>query len=80
MNTLSQQFNDQANWNAFIWPLYMLLILDDIERKNKRRRKRIAKLQRLFHEAAMAQSREQYHRQVQARHPQPQYRVTSPGF
>lgn len=80
MNTLSQQFNDQANWNISIWPLYLLLILDDIERKDKRRRKNIAKLQRTFHENSVKQSREQYQRQVQARYPQPLYRVTSPGF
>ena len=85
MNTLSQQFNDQANWNISMLSLYMLIIIDDIERRKKRRRKRLARLQRSFQETATAHSREQYQRQVQAPHfrytgPQPQYRVASPGF
>lgn len=81
MNTLSSQFNAYAQWEASLWPLYILVLIDEPERRKERqRRRRLSKLQRGFQEASEKQSREQYQRQVQARHPQPQYRVTSPGF
>lgn len=77
MNTLTQQFNDQANWSIFIAPLFALLILDDIERRKKRRRAFVSKLQRNFQEASVQKSREQYQRQVQDRHLQP-HRLPAP--
>lgn len=81
MNILSQQFNEEANRNISMWSLYaLIIIIDDMERRKKRHCAFVSKLQRGFQEASVKQSREQYQRQVQARYPQPQYRVTSPGF
>jgi hypothetical protein len=68
MNTLNQQFNDQANWNISMLSLYMLIILDDIERRQKRHHAFVSKLQRGFQEASVQQSREQYCRQIADTH------------
>tara|TARA_B100000965_G_scaffold398190_1_gene415935 strand:- start:995 stop:1225 length:231 start_codon:yes stop_codon:yes gene_type:complete len=70
MNTLTQQFNDQANWNILFWSLFALMVLNDIERGEKRRRAFVSKLQRGFNETSKAQSQEQYQRQV-ASQPRP---------
>lgn len=78
MNTLSQQFNDQANWSIFIAPLFALLILDDIERRKKRRRAFVSELQRNFQETSVRQSREQYRRQIVESHAMPKFCMTGP--
>ena len=56
MNSLTDNFNQQANWYIFILPLWVLLILDDIERRNKRR-KRILSLKNAFNDAAIKKPR-----------------------
>lgn len=79
MDPLRQEFNTlAADWSIRITPLLTLLILDDIARRETRRRKRSERLDRQFNALSLTQSREQYQRQVQA--PQPQYRLTSPNF
>jgi len=64
MDSLKQQFNASAYWSLYIAPLLTLLILDDIARRETRRRKRISTLQSAFHERTVTQSRNQYRRQV----------------
>jgi hypothetical protein len=64
MNSLTTQFNASANWSIFIAPLFMMLVLDDIARRETRRRKRISRLERIFNEKAMVQSHNRYRRQV----------------
>ena len=68
MDSLTEHFNRQAYDNIFLIPLWILLILDICEKRDKKRRKRILKLDREFNEKAMKQSRDSYRRQVAARY------------
>lgn len=76
MDSLTEHFNRQAYDNIFLIPLWILLILDIGEKRDKKRRKRILKLDREFNEKAMKQSRNRYRRQVAAR----SYRPPTPRF
>lgn len=69
MDPLRQEFNAHADWSIFIAPLLMLLILDDIARRETRRRKRIDRLDRQFNAISLTQSRQQYASQVAAPRP-----------
>ena len=62
MNTLSQQFNKQTNWNISMLSLYMLIIIDDIERREMCRKERISKMQSEFWVASMKETRDDYYR------------------
>ena len=66
MDSLTEHFNRQAYDNIFLIPLWILLILDIGEKRDKKRRKRILKLDREFNAKAMKQSRNRYRRQVAA--------------
>lgn len=74
MNTLSQQFNAQAfnpeaHWSLYIAPLFMLLILDDIARRETRRRRQLARIDHVFNARALQRSQARYHRQISDAHP-----------
>lgn len=62
MDSLSETFNSNFHINMII--LWGLLILDIGEKQDKRRHKRILKLDREFNAKAMKQSRNRYRRQV----------------
>ena len=62
MDSLTEHFNRQAN--ILLIPLWILLILDIGEKRDKKRRKRILRLDREFNAKAMKQSRDRYRRQV----------------
>ena len=64
MDSLTEHFNRQAYDNIFLIPLWILLILDIGEKRDKKRRKRILRLDREFNAKAMKQSRNRYRRQV----------------
>lgn len=66
MDPLRQEFNAQANWSINIAPLLMLLIMDDFNRRETRRRKRIDRLERQFNAMSLAESRQQYAKQIAA--------------
>ena len=76
MDSLTEHFNRQAYDNISLIPLWILLILDIGEKRDKKRRKRILKLDREFNATAMKQSRNRYRRQVAAR----PYRPPTPRF
>ncbi len=65
MDSLTETFERQAN--ILLIPLWILLILDIGEKQEKRRRKRILRLDREFNDKAMKQSRNRYRRQVAPR-------------
>ena len=65
MDSLTEHFNRQAI--ILFIPLWILLILDICEQREKRRHKRIFKLDREFNAKAMKQSRNRYRRQIVAR-------------
>tara|TARA_R110002072_G_scaffold211424_2_gene368973 strand:- start:3783 stop:4001 length:219 start_codon:yes stop_codon:yes gene_type:complete len=67
MDNLTEAFNRQAHWHIFILPLWVLLILDDLDRRERKRRNRILNLQRAFNDAAMTQSRDRYYRQANSK-------------
>ncbi len=62
MDSLSETFNRHFHIDMII--LWGLLILDIGEKRDKRRHKRILKLDREFNAKAMKQSRNRYRRQV----------------
>lgn len=68
MDPLRQEFNalsaQEADWSIRIAPLLMLLILDDIARRETRHRKRSERLDRRFNAMSVAQSRQRYARQI----------------
>lgn len=66
MDPLRQEFNAHANWSINIAPLLMLLIMDDFNRRETRRRERIARLNRHFNELSLADSQRHYTRQIAA--------------
>ena len=76
MDSLTEHFNRQANI-ILIW-LCILLILDIGEKQQKRRHKRILRLNREFNAKAMKQSRNRYRRQVAARCAPRPYRLPTP--
>lgn len=88
MNTITETFNEQAAdiildiilHNIFLIPLWILLMELAAERRDKAKRKRLDNQQRGFYRADIKKARRQYERQVQARCPTPQFRVTSPHF
>ncbi|GEM_PF-2130348 len=65
----AQQFNASADWSLYIAPLLTLLILDDIARRETRRRRRISTLQGAFHQRTVTQSRQRYAQQIADTHP-----------
>lgn len=79
MTTISEHFNSQAFDIAFdntlMIPVWILLILQVCEARDKRKVKRLADQQRGFYRTEVKQQRQRYERQIQ-----PQYRVTSPHF
>jgi len=62
MDTLSETFNRTFNMHMII--LWGLLILDIGEKQEKKRRKRVFKLDREFNAKAMKQSRDRYRRHI----------------
>ena len=76
MDSLTEHFNRQAHILMFV--LWFLLILDIGEKQEKRRRKRILRLNREFNAKAMKQSRDRYRRQVAARCAPRTYRLPAP--
>lgn len=64
MDSLTEHFNCQAYDNIFLIPLWILLILEIGEKQEKKRRKRVLKLDREFNAKAMKQSRNGYRRQI----------------
>ena len=76
MDSLSESFNRQTNILMLL--LWFLLILDIGEKQEKRRRKRILRLNREFNAKAMKQSRDRYRRQVAARCAPRPYRLPTP--
>jgi len=66
MAPLTETFNRQAYDDIFLIPLWILLILDICEQREKRRKKRVLNLQRDFWLASMKQSRDAYRRQIKA--------------
>ena len=78
MTTISETFNLEAQIahdNIFMIPVWILLILQTCEARDKKKRKRLADQQRGFYRAEVKQQRQRYERQIN-----PQYRVTSPHF
>lgn len=69
MDPLTEHFNRQAYADIFLIPLWILLILDICEQREKRRKKRVLNLQREFWIASMKQSRDDYRRQMTTCHP-----------
>lgn len=80
MNALTDNFNAQAHWSVFIAPLLILLILDDINRRNRKKRETLDDQFRHFATESQQKERRQYQRQIHARCPAPRYRVPSPSF
>lgn len=78
MNPISQTFNAAADWNADIWPLFILLMIAEEERREARRKKRLLKLQSAFWEATLKDSRDRYRRQVAEKRAFHQYRMAGP--
>ena len=70
MDPLRQEFNAQAtDWSIRIAPLLMLLILEDIARRETRRRKRRERLDRQFNGISLAQSQHLYATQIASPRP-----------
>ena len=80
MNSLTKTFNHEAYDNIFIFPLWILLILDICEQQEKRRKKRLLRLGREFNEKSMKQSRNRYRRQVTEHYAPRIYRLPPPRF
>jgi len=78
MAPLTEHFNRQAYADIFLIPLWILLILDICEQREKRRHKRVLGLQREFWIASMKQSRDDYRSQVSVDCPKPQFRAKPP--
>ena len=62
MDTLSETFNRTFNMHMII--LWGLLILDIGEKQERKRRKRVFRLDREFNAKAMKQSRDRYRHQI----------------
>lgn len=69
MAPLTEHFNRQAYADIFLIPLWILLILDICEQREKRRKKRVLNLQREFWISSMKQSRDDYRRQMKTCRP-----------
>jgi|GEM_PF-6971662 len=67
MDTLTSQFNQQAN--ILMYPLWTLLLLDICERRIARRQERIEALDRHFHAQALTRSQQRYAQQNGAPRP-----------
>lgn len=81
MVTISETFNleaQQAHDNIFMIPVWILLILQTCEARDKKKRKRLVNQQRGFYQAEIKKQRQRYERQIRA--PSPQFRITSPHF
>ncbi len=73
MVTISETFNSQAYDNIFLIPLWILLLLELSEARDKKKRKRLANQQRGFYRAEVNQSQQRYKRQIQERYPAPHF-------
>ncbi len=73
MDSISTQFNAQAHWSIVIAPLLVLLIIDDINRRERKKRQRLDNQFRRFGFDARKKQRQQYESQIKARCPAPHF-------
>lgn len=64
MSTISGTFNNQAQTDINIIPLWILLILLPCEAKERKRQKRLDRQQRQNFKGEMKRSEQQYQRQI----------------
>ena len=75
MTAISNTFNSEAFDDNLMIPVWILLIFQVCEARDKKKRKRLADQQRGFYRSENKQQTQRYERQIQS-----QYRVTSPHF